>query len=115
MANQHYFKKFVRQGIAFMDGAELADLSTLCTGNTYHILDDYDFIEGEDNNFAVFHVLEVPGIFYFGNSVVNDILSTIAEDGMKTALADMEVKFSKHVSKKKNREYIAMEFVFDGE
>jgi hypothetical protein len=103
-----YFKKF-KKSIDFMDGRDRIDLSTLCTGEAFHI-DEFAFLSGENGDYAVFIVKEVKDHFLFGNSVVTDVLKQIETDGMEAELKEVGVVFEK-VTSKKNRDYIAMRFV----
>lgn len=104
-----YFKKFKR-GVDFMDGAEKADLEDLCTGEMFHIA-DVAFLPGENSEYAVFTVSEKKDVFYFGNTVVTEILKEVQADGMIEEIPNIGVAFEKTTSKK-NRDYIAMRFVF---
>lgn len=103
-----YFKKF-KKSIDFMEGCERADLADLCTGEKYHI-EEFAFLSGENGEYAVFTVKENENIFYFGNSVVSDVLKQVEMDNMSEELRSVGVVFEKVVSKKK-REYIAIRFV----
>lgn len=108
MADLSYFKKFKR-GIDFMDGRERKELSDLCTGEEFHI-EQFDFLPGDNSDYAVFTVEELPGYFFFGNSVVTDVLQQIKDDEMTEDLPNVNVVFEKRTSQK-NRDYIALSFV----
>lgn len=103
-----YFKKF-KKSIDFMDGRERADLADLCTGEKYHI-EEFAFLSGENGEYVVFTVKENENIFYFGNTVVSDVLKQVEMDNMSEELRSVGVVFEKVISKKK-REYIAIRFV----
>lgn len=103
-----YFKKF-KKSIDFMDGCARGDLSNLCTGEKYHI-EDFAFLNGENGEYAVFTLKENKNLFYFGNSVVSEVLKQVETDNMVEALRNVGVVFEKVVSKKK-RAYIAIRFV----
>lgn len=103
-----YFKKF-KKSIDFMDGRDRADLADLCTGEKYHI-EEFAFLSGENGEYAVFTVKENENFFYFGNSVVSDVLKQLETDNMSEELRSVGVVFEKVVSKKK-REYITIRFV----
>lgn len=108
MSNLSYFKKFQR-GIDFMEGRDRQELSTLCTGEPFHI-EEFAFLTGEQGDYAVFTIKEMPEYFYFGNSVVTDVLTQVRDDVMSDELPNVSVVFE-HKTSKKNREYIAMSFV----
>lgn len=103
-----YFKKF-KKSIDFMDGRDRAELADLCTGEKYHI-EEFAFLNGENGEYAVFIVKENDNLFYFGNSVVSEVLKQVETDNMSEELRSVGVVFEKVVSKKK-REYIAIRFV----
>lgn len=103
-----YFKKF-KKSIDFMDGRDRAELADLCTGEKYHI-EDFAFLNGENGEYAVFTLKENKNLFYFGNSVVSDVLKQVEMDNMVEELRSVGVVFEKVVSKKK-RAYIAIRFV----
>lgn len=103
-----YFKKF-KKSIDFMDGRDRAELADLCTGEKYHI-EEFAFLNGENSEYAVFIVKENENLFYFGNSVVSDVLKQVEMDNMSEELRSVGVVFEKAVSKKK-RGYIAIRFV----
>lgn len=103
-----YFKKF-KKSIDFMDGRDRAELADLCTGEKYHI-EEFAFLNGENGEYAVFIVKENENLFYFGNSVVSDVLKQVETDNMVEELRNVGVVFEKVVSKKK-RAYIAIRFV----
>lgn len=103
-----YFKKF-KKSIDFMDGRDRAELADLCTGEKYHI-EEFAFLNGENGEYAVFIVKENDNLFYFGNSVVSEVLKQVETDNMSEELRSVGVVFEKFVSKKK-REYIAIRFV----
>ena len=103
-----YFKKF-KKSIDFMDGRDRAELADLCTGEKYHI-EEFAFLNGENGEYAVFIVKENDNLFYFGNSVVSEVLKQVETDNMSEELRSVGVVFEKVVSKKK-RAYIAIRFV----
>lgn len=103
-----YFKKF-KKSTDFMDRRDRAELADLCTGEKYHI-EEFAFLNGENGEYAVFIVKENDNLFYFGNSVVSEVLKQVETDNMSEELRSVGVVFEKVVSKKK-REYIAIRFV----
>lgn len=106
-----YFDKFNNgNGIPFMDERDKASLSDL-VGQTVHI-QDFSFLNGDNGQYAVFIVAEDPKAFYFGNSVITDVLQQIAADGMQAELPKIGVKLVGRKSKR-GRDYIAVEFAED--
>ena len=104
-----YFDKFVRKGIPFMEGREKGNLRDLL-GKELHI-EDFGFINGKDGKFAVMMFAEDADKFYFGNSIVTEMLETVDEDGMRKELAEQVIVFTMRVSKDRNQEYMAFDFV----
>lgn len=102
-----YFDKFVKKGIPFMEGREKGDLSNL-VGQPLHIV-DFGFIDGNDGEFAVIQFKEDAKKFYFGNSIVTEMLQEVQKDGMEKELAKQVIKFSMRTSKT-GREYMAFDF-----
>lgn len=103
-----YFAKFKR-GVDFMDGNEKGDLHELCNGEKLKIT-NIGFMNGDNGEYAVFMVDSIPGVFYYGNSVVSEMLLQIREDGMIEALKEINVAF-REVTSKKNRTYVTIDFV----
>ena len=92
-----------------MEGREKGDLNNILN-QALHI-SDFGFITNDDGEYPVLAILEYPDYFFFGNSVINDMLKEIEKDDMKTALADQKIIFKKLTSKKNGRQYFAFEFV----
>lgn len=103
-----YFDKFNREGIPFMEGRDKDKLDNVC-GRMLHI-DDFGFIEGKDGQFAVIAFQEEPTKFYFGNSIVTEMLKEVQNDGMKNELRKQVIVFDKRTSKD-NRVYTSFKFV----
>ena len=103
-----YFDKFVRKGIPFMEGREKGNLRDL-VDRPLHIV-DFGFIDGKDGKFAVMQFAEDEANFYFGNSIVTEMLETVEEDDMRDELAQQAIVFSLRVSKERNQEYMAFDF-----
>ena len=104
-----YFDKFNSKGIPFMEGAEKKDLKDIF-GQVVHIV-DYGYINGRDGKFACIKLAEYDNAFFFGNSIITDMLLEVDKDGMKSELADQGIIFSQKTSKETNRDYTAFEFV----
>ncbi|MBQ8427063.1 MAG: hypothetical protein IJX16_04825 [Clostridia bacterium] len=102
-----YFKKFKNDGVPFMENAEKGEINDLL-GQKLHIT-DFGFINGKNGKFAVLQFGEKPNMFYFGNSIVSEMLEQVQIDGMEQELPNVEIMFEKRVSKETNREYTAFE------
>lgn len=107
-----YFKKFSGGGVDFMDGREKADVGVLTvSGEPVHI-DNHAYLKNDEGEYAVFTVEEMPGFFFFGNSIITEVLKTVDEDGMEELLPKVGARFLSKRSKK-NRDYTAIEFVVE--
>ena len=104
-----YFDKFVRKGIPFMEGREKGNLRDM-VDKPLHIV-DYGFIEGKDGKFAVIAFKEDADRFYFGNSIVTEMLEEVYADGMREELAQQAIQFDLRVSKERGQEYMAFDFI----
>ena len=105
-----YFTQFnsSNRGIAFMDTCEKANVTDLF-GRTVHIT-DFGFIKGEDGDYAAFTVAETPGLFYFGNAIITDMLKKVDADGKREELQFVAVRIEQRLSKK-GRNYVGFEFL----
>lgn len=103
-----YFSKFSRKGIPFMEGRDKGKLRDM-TDRVLHIV-DYGFIDGDHGRFAVIAFAEDEGKFYFGNSILTEMLEEVDEDGMREELAQEPVVLTMRMSKDGN-EYMTFEFV----
>lgn len=104
----NYFNKFSNKGIPFMSGREKGDITAL-VGEVLHIV-DFGFIKKYGDEYPVIAFREYPETFYFGGTVLNDMLHTIDADGMREALAQQAVTLTK-VTSRQGREYMGVEFV----
>ena len=104
-----YWDKFIRKGIPFMEGRDKGNLRDMVDA-PLHIV-DYGFIEGKDGTFAVIAFAEDTDHFYFGNSIITEMLLQVDEDDMRHELAEQTIVFSMRVSKERNQEYMAFDFV----
>lgn len=115
MANfkNDYFKKFSNEGIAFMEGRTAGDVDTLVGKEV--VISDYGFIKDNTSELGKYAVFMVEGDeehFFFGSSVVTDVLATVEEDGMKSALCgNQKIMLKKKTSKRSRREYTYIEFL----
>lgn len=91
-----------------MEGREKGNLGDI-TGVQVHIT-DYDFLEGDDGNYAVFIIEENSELFFFGSSVLTEYLVNLDENGYKETIQaeGLPVTLTKKKSKNK-REYYAVE------
>lgn len=106
MAN-NYFSKFTNKGIPFMDGRTKGNISSL-VGEVLHV-EDFGFIAQEGSTYPVIAFKEHPTDFYFGGSVLNDILSQVDRDGMRDELKEQALILKMSISKK-GRTYMNVEF-----
>lgn len=104
----NYFNKFSNKGIPFMEGRTKGDISAL-VGEVLHI-DDFGFIKKYGDEYPVIAFREYPEMFYFGGTVLNEMLHTIDADGMREALAQQAITLTK-VTSRQGRAYMGVEFV----
>ena len=102
-----YFDKFQSKGIPFMEGRDKADMKDI-VGEFVHI-EDFGFIRNDDGDYGVIALKEHPGVFYFCNQVITDMLHTVQEDGMRGELPNQGIVFTLAKSKK-GREYFKFDF-----
>lgn len=103
-----YFDKFNREGIPFMENRTKASKQEIL-GRMLHI-EDFGFIEGKNGQFAVIAFREMPDKFYFGNSIVTDMLREVQKDGMEDELKKQVIVFDEKTSKEGNV-YTAFRFI----
>lgn len=103
----NYFEKFNNGGIAFMEGRDKGNLADMLE-TPVHII-DYGFIKNDEGEYAVMLFAEDDKRFYFGNSIITEMLKTIESDGMKDALAEQPIRFFSRESKK-GRTYTGFRF-----
>lgn len=104
-----YFSKFNRKGIPFMEGGEKKELKEVFDKQVH--ITDFGFIDGKDGKFAVVQLQETPGVFYFCNAIITEMLLEVEKDDKKSELPSAAIIFSQKVSKETNRTYTAFEFV----
>ena len=105
-----YFDRFNNKGIPFMDNADKGDLHDVL-GEIVHIA-DFGFIKNDEGDYGVIQLEEKPGMFYFANQVITDMLHQVELDDMKEDLAKQCIVFEQATSKK-GREYIRFQFTKD--
>ena len=104
-----YFDKFKSNGIPFMEGKEKGNLRDM-HGKPVHIA-DFGFISGEDGEYAVMMFAEDSEHFYFGNSIITEMLHTIDVDEMRNELSQQPIVFNERTSKNGKRTYTYYDFV----
>lgn len=103
-----YFDKFNREGIPFMEGREKGDKKEII-GRMLHF-QAFGFIEGKNGPFAVMVFQEIPNKFFFGNSIVSEMLREVQKDGMENELYKQVILFEERTSKEGNA-YTAFRFI----
>lgn len=104
----NYFSKFAHKGIPFMDGRSKGNISSL-VGEVLHV-EDFGFINQEGSTYPVIAFVEYPAEFYFGGSVLNDVLAQVDRDGMREELKTQPITL-KMVKSKRGRTYMSVEFI----
>lgn len=104
----NYFDKFSNKGIPFMEGRSKGDITAL-VGEVLHI-EDFGFIKKYGSEYPVIAFGEHPNEFYFGGTVLNEMLHTIDADGMRGALAQQPITLTK-VTSRNGREYMGVDFL----
>jgi len=99
-----YFNKYERKGIDFMDNRTKGELSDLSTLAEFYI-EDYGYIHTDKGECAVFCVRSIDDMFYFGNSILLEILHGVDEDGEKERLLNTAVSVEKVTNRNGNRSY----------
>ena len=102
-----YFAQFRNEGVPFMEGREKGDKAEIL-GKPLHI-EDFGFINGQDGKFAVMLFSEIPDKFFFGNSIVTEMLQAVERDDMRKGLRECTITFKERVSKETKRTYIAFD------
>lgn len=103
-----YFDKFNRDGIPFMEGREKGDKQEMLDRMLH--FQGFGFIEGKNGQFAVMAFQEIPNKFFFGNSIVTDMLKEVQKDEMEKELYKQTIVFNERVSKDGNK-YVAFKFI----
>lgn len=103
-----FFTEFNNDGIPFMDGKDKGERSEILDRPLH--MDDFGFINGSDGEFAVMHFAEIPDKFFFGNSIITEMLHKVNAASMKAHLAEQAITFTLKTSKETKREYMAFRF-----
>lgn len=85
-----YFEKYKRVSVPFMEGREKGSIKQLAELPEFHI-EQFEFINSVHGEVPVFTVSGVPGLFFFGNSIIAEVMHGVREDGMEQALYDCPV------------------------
>lgn len=102
-----YFAQFKNEGVPFMEGRDKGDKSEILD-RPLHIV-DFGFINGNDGKFAVMLFAEIPDKFYFGNSIVTEMLEAVERDNQRQALKEVQITFMERKAKESGRTYIAFD------
>ena len=99
------------KGIPFMEGREKEDLRSLLDSEV--TIKDYDFLNGDNGEYAVFIIAEDDTKFYFGSSVVTDALKDLDNAGLKEDVRaeGLKVKLVERISKNGKRKYIGVTYI----
>ena len=96
------------KSIKFMEGKEKGETLELLD-KEYVTLRDFDFINGNEGEYAVFIIDEIPDNFFFGGTVLTRWLKTLSEEEKAELQADgFKVTFSERKSKETKRKYISV-------
>ena len=97
--------------LEIMEGREKADVQDILNKNIH--IDNFDFLNGEDGEYAVFTITEDENNFYFASSVLTQELKDIEKDGMKEDAINETISIKLYERKSKNgkRTYIAVEYL----
>lgn len=100
-------------GIPFMEGRKKGELPL----KVLSTLNNFDFLHGEDGEYAVLSLEEYPDFFFFGGSVVTqklkdleDILTDAGIDDLSTQDSGVPVIFNKKKNKSGKKEYTTCTF-----
>ncbi len=102
-----YFALFKNEGVPFMEGRDKGEKSEILD-KPLHIA-DFGFINGNDGKFAVMLFAEIPDKFYFGNSIVTEMLEAVERDNQRQALKEVQITFKERKAKESGRTYIAFD------
>ena len=104
----NYFDKFKNAGVPFMEGREKGNLQDVLD-EPLHIV-GFGFLNGDDGKYAVMMFAEHPDQFYFGNSIITEMLETVDEDGAQELLAEQVIVFRSKLNASGKRRYTTYSF-----
>lgn len=106
-----------QNSLPFMEGREKMESDNKVLFNAPLTLDEHDYLEGDDGEFAVITVKEYPNNFFFGSSVVTDALKKLdiilsnASDEQLEEIEQTGVTFKlEKVMSKNKRKYTKITF-----
>lgn len=101
--------------LEIMEGKEKEDLKSILD-KIVHI-NNFDFLTGDDGDYAVFTIAEDEKSFYFGSSIITDMLKDLEKEGLKQDVINegVAVKLVEKKSKTSKRTYIAVEIIDETE
>lgn len=99
------------KGINFMEGREKGDTADIIGKNVTIV--DFDFISGDNGDYAVFILAEDKKKFYFGGSVITNALKELEHVKADVQAEGLPARLVEKKSKK-NRAYTSVEFYPDG-
>lgn len=109
MANDKFFDQFnAGKGIPFMESRTKGNLHDMLD-KPLHIV-DFGFITGENDPYAVILFAESDK-FYFGNTIITEVLQKVEDADKREALKSETVIFHERENKKGSRTYTAIEFL----
>lgn len=95
------------KGIEFMEGKSKGDSKDILNKSLTII--DFDFIDGEDGEYAVFITAEIKDNFFFGGSVITKALKELEENKAEVRAEGLPIMLVERKSKK-NRKYTSVVF-----
>lgn len=109
--NLQEFLKEKHSKLTIMEGREKEDQKSLLDKEI--TINDYDFLNGEDGEYAVFTIKEDEKCFYFASKILTEELKDIENAGYKSSVQKdgLKIKLIEKKSKNSNRKYIAVEFI----
>lgn|SRR5699024_1185261 len=100
--------KQLQASSVLMDNREKGEIKDLLNLNLTII--NYDFMSGDDGEYSIIHLAEENNLFFFGGSVITEILQQLDKEGYYDQIKKegLPVKFTS-VKSKNNRYYTKAE------
>lgn len=105
-----YFAKY-NTNADFMNGREKGQLCDV-TGKPLHI-ENYQIMKSDRGDYVALTFKEIDKFFYFGNSILLDIVRGTEQDGMQDLLFTTPVVVTKQKNKTNTFDYWKWEFIED--
>lgn len=105
-----YFAKY-ETNCEFMNNREKGNLADVA-GHELHIA-DYKIMKGERGEYVTLIFKEIDGFFYFGSSLLLDIIKGAETDGQQALLFSTPVKVEKRQNKTGTFDYWKWTFIED--